>query len=126
MNYVIPLSKTMTDKKLAHHFSKADIFSVYNKEHKNIAMFKNPALDVKGCSGKALLIEAFHKYQCDVVIVRKVGEKTLARLLNAGFSVEQGNTRHSIEELLKTASTKSNPLTEPAQGVKKKKSCHNH
>tara|TARA_R110001583_G_scaffold69129_8_gene196247 strand:- start:3734 stop:4096 length:363 start_codon:yes stop_codon:yes gene_type:complete len=120
------MSKNMTDKKLAHHFSKADIFCVYNEQYKNLAVFKNPALEVKGCSGKGLLIDALHKYHCDVVIVRKIGEKTLARLLNAGFSVEQGNTRHSVEELLIAASTRQHSLTEPSQGVKKKISCSGH
>jgi predicted Fe-Mo cluster-binding NifX family protein len=126
MNYIIPMSKTMSDKKLAHHFSKSDIFCVYNEEHKNIAVFKNPLLEAKGCSGKGLLIDAFNKYQCEVVIVRKIGEKTLARLLNAGFSVEQGNTRHSVEELLSAASTRKKPLTQPSQGVIKKTPCSGH
>lgn len=116
----------MTDKKLAHHFSKAEIFSVYNQQHKNIAVFKNPLLGMKGCSGKGLLIDVFNKYDCDVVIVRKIGEKTLARLLNSGFSVEQGNTRHSVEELLVDAYEQKKSLTDPSQGVKKKTSCCTH
>ena len=61
-----------------------------------------------------------------MVIVRKVGEKTLARLLNAGFSVEQGNTRHSVEEMLTAATARAHSLSVPSQGVKKKTACAGH
>jgi hypothetical protein len=57
MNYIIP----MTDKRLSHHFFKADFFSVYNEQHENIAAYQNPALGIKGCPGKNLLIEALQK-----------------------------------------------------------------
>ena len=113
----------MTDKKLAHHFSKAEIFTFYNEQQEVIAVYKNPALGVSGCSAKRLLIDLLHKMACDVVIVRKIGEKTLARLLNAGFKVEQGNTRNSYKELLENARLQKNSLTSPEQGVKKKTSC---
>jgi predicted Fe-Mo cluster-binding NifX family protein len=116
----------MTDKKLSHKFSKSEIFTFYNELHEVIAVYKNPALGVSGCSGKKLLIDLLHKMACDVVIVRKIGEKTLARLLNAGFKVEQGNTRHTVQELLENARLQKNSLTSPEQGVKSQASgcCH--
>ena len=122
MSYVI----AMTDKKLSHHFSKSEIFSFYDENKRQVAVYKNPALGVKGCTGKNLLIELFKARQCHTVIVRKVGEKTLARLLDAGFKVEQGSTRDSIEELLADASASKNSLTDASQGVASKASCCGH
>lgn len=112
-----------TDQQLAHHFSKAQIFTFYNEQQEVIAVYKNPILDVSGCSAKRLLVDLLRKMACDVVIVRKIGEKTLGRLLEAGFKVEQGNTRHTVEELLTAARLQTHPLTSPDQGVKKKAGC---
>lgn len=116
-----------TDKKLSHHFSKAELFTFYNDKNEVIAVYKNPVLGISGCSGKKLLIDLLNKFSCDVVIVRKIGEKTLARLLNAGFKIEQGNTRNSTEELLENARLQKSSLICPEQGVvKKTKCCGNH
>jgi len=116
----------MTDKKLAHHFSKADIFNFYDENKCEVAVYKNPALSHSGCTGKKHLINLLKERKCDTVIVRKVGQKTLARLLDAGFKVVQGNTRHSIESLIDDANANKNLLTDPAQGVQKKCGCSEH
>ena len=113
-----------TEKKLSHQFSKAEIFTFYNEQQEAIAVYKNPALGISGCSAKNLIIDLLHKMHCDVVIVRKIGEKTLAKLLNAGFKVEQGNTRHSNDELITNARLQKHSLTSPEQGVKKKSGCN--
>lgn len=107
------------EKKLSHRFSKTDVFTFYNEQGEVIGVYKNPALDVPGCSAKKLIIELLTKMGCELVIVRKIGEKTLAKLLDAGFKVEQGNTRNTIEQLLLDASLQKNSLTKPEQGVKK-------
>jgi len=112
-----------SDQQLAHHFSKAQIFTFYNEQQEVIAVYKNPVLGISGCSAKRLFVDLLHKMACDVVIVRKIGEKTLKRLLDAGFKVEQGNTRHTVEELLTAARLQTHPLTSPEQGVKKKTAC---
>ncbi len=115
------------DKKLAPRFSKADIFTFYNDRQEVIGVYKNPALAASGCAAKQSVIDLLHKMNCDIVIVRKIGEKTLARLLNAGFKVEQGNTRHNDKELLENARLRKHPLTTPEQGVKSmKSSCGHH
>lgn len=116
-----------TDKKLAHKFSKAEKFTFYNEQQEIIAVYQNPALDVSGCSGKDLIVDLLKQRECDTVIVRKIGEKTLGKLLAAGFKVEQGNTRNSVEELLENAAQQKNSLTKPEQGVQKKnKGCCGH
>lgn len=97
-------------------------------------MYDNPALGLTGCSAKLLIIQLLQEMHCDAVIVRKVGEKTLAKLLNAGLKVEQGNTRDEIETLLLSAKLHRRSLNTPEQGVLKKVShknadgrcCHHH
>lgn len=122
MSYAI----AMSDGNLSHHFSKSDVFSFYNEENKEIALYKNPALAVSGCSGKGQIIKLLKNRQCHTVIVRKIGEKTLAKLLTAGFKVAQGNSRHDVETLIAEARLGNNLLTDPSQGVKKKTSCCGH
>jgi len=117
----------ITDNKLAHKFSESERFHFYDDQQTLIAVYKNPALLGKGCSSKNLIVELLLKMKCDMVIVRKIGENNLARLLAAGLKVEQGNTRHSVAQLLTEAALVKNPLTKPEQGVpKKNKGCHKH
>lgn len=115
-----------TDEKLANHFSKAEVFRFYNEQQELIAVYKNPALGIPDCGAKRLLIDLLHKTKCDLVIVKKIGEKSLARLLDAGFKVEQGNTRNNDSALLEDARLHKNALTSPEQGVKKKTTCCGH
>ena len=107
------------DNKLSPHFSKSQSFTFFN-ELQEVAVYKNPALGVPGCNAKKAIIDLFSKMQCDVVIVRKIGENSLARLLTAGFKVEQGNTRKNYQELIADARLHKNSLTMPEQGSHKK------
>ena len=115
----------MTNNKLSHQFSKSDNFAFYNEKYQIIAVHDNPALGITGCSAKLLIIQLLQEMHCDVVIVRKVGEKTLAKLLNAGLQVEQGNTRDDIKTLLESAKLHRRSLNTPEQGVLKKASDKN-
>lgn len=109
----------MTDNKLSHQFSKSETFTFYNEENQVLGTYKNPALSSSGCSAKHAIVDLLQKMQCDLVIVRKIGEKTLAKLLRAGLKVELGNTRNNIEKLLESAKAFNHPLTKPEQGIQK-------
>ncbi len=122
MNYAIAITKG----KLAPCFSKAQIFEFYNTQHRKVAVYKNPILNVSGCAAKKLLIDLLIERQCNTLIVRKVGEKTLAKLLHAGIKVQQGNTRHHIEVLLENARLETHLLMDEKQGVPKKTKCACH
>lgn len=109
----------MSEQKLSHQFSKSDCFAFYNEQQVLITTSKNPASGLSGCSAKQLIIELLQEMKCDMVIVRKVGEKTLAKLLAAGLKVQQGNTRSSIEQLLEGAKLHTQQLSKSEQGVQK-------
>ena len=115
----------MSNNKLSHQFSKSDSFAFYNEKNQSIAVHDNPALDITGCFAKLLIIQLLQEMHCEVVIVRKVGEKTLTKLLNAGLKIEQGNTRDDIETLLESAKLHRRSLNTPEQGVLKKASHKN-
>jgi len=122
MNFVV----ATTDKKLSHKFSKTEIFTFYNDQREVIGVYKNPALGVTGCSAKGRIIDLFKSMNAEVVIVRKIGEKTLGKLLNSGFKVEQGNTRDSIDQLLENAFLQKHSLLSADQGVPNKNSACGH
>ena len=107
------------DNKLSAHFSKTQSFTFFD-ELEEVAVYKNPALGVPGCGAKRGIIDLFSKMKCDVVIVRKIGENSLARLLTAGFKVEQGNTRKNYLELIEDARLHKHSLTTTDQGAHKK------
>ena len=109
----------MTDNKLSHQFSKSEVFTFSNEENQVLGTYKNPALEDSGCSAKHAIVELLQKMQCDLVIVRKIGKKALAKLLSAGLKVELGNTRSNVEQLLESAKASSHPLTKPEQGIQK-------
>lgn len=109
----------MTNNKLSHQFSKSENFTFYNDANEVLGVYKNPALGASGCSAKHAIVELLQKMQCDLVIVRKIGEKTLAKLLIAGLKVELGNTRNNVEQLLESAKSLSHPLTKAEQGIQK-------
>ena len=87
-----------TNEKLSHRFSQSERFDFYNEQGEHIAYADNPALKVQGCDGKTLLIDMLKEMKCGAVIVRKIGQKTLGKLLIAGMRVEQGNTRSTVAE----------------------------
>ncbi|WP_434340474.1 NifB/NifX family molybdenum-iron cluster-binding protein [Motilimonas cestriensis] len=106
-----------SNEKLSHRFSQSESFDFYDQQGQRLARIENPALTTSCCQGKTQLINMLTTMGCKTVIVRKIGQKTLAKLLMAGIEVEQGNTRHSVTELLAQAKARSHSLTCPDQGV---------
>jgi predicted Fe-Mo cluster-binding NifX family protein len=109
----------MSNDKLSHQFSKSESFAFYSENKQLIAVHNNPALGKTGCSAKFLIVQLLQQMKCDTVIVRKIGEKTLAKLLSAGLKVELGNTRNNVEQLLESAKQRMHSLTLPEQGIQK-------
>jgi len=109
----------MNDDKLSHQFSKSQSFAFYNEDKQKIAVHNNPAIGTTGCVGKMLIVQLLQNMKCDIIIVRKIGEKTLAKLLKGGLKIELGNTRNTVEQLLESAKEQKHSLTKPEQGIHK-------
>lgn len=100
-----------TNKRLAPHFSKAEMFTFYNEHKEVIAVYRNPALGAAECARIGALFELLKQMQCDVLVIRKIGKKALTTLLEQGYRVERGNARHTTSELLDNAALQKNSLS---------------
>jgi predicted Fe-Mo cluster-binding NifX family protein len=79
------------DSRICNHFSKAEVFAIFDEDGQQQSVLPNPALD-GNCSGKAALVVMLQQAQVDRVIVRNVGERILAKLLDANFAVFQATS----------------------------------
>lgn len=106
----------MTGDKVANHFSKAATFQFIDEHGTLVSESANPAL-AQGCAAKANIIQLLKQQQVQRVIVRNIGERLLARLLQAQLAVFQiGSSRWDSPEFLADAPRYLLPLTGPEQG----------
>ena len=99
------------NERIAGHFTKAERFLFTDK--KNTISKENPALVSDGCSGKKSLFTLLKNQKTDAVIIRNIGQKMLAKLLNANIRVFRASSRISVETLQLSELTE---LTEISQG----------
>jgi predicted Fe-Mo cluster-binding NifX family protein len=81
----------MKDERICNHFTKAETFMIFDADGKQQSVMTNPGLN-GNCSGKAALVTMLQQAQIDRVIVRNIGERILAKLLNANFLVFQATS----------------------------------
>ncbi|MDO6762399.1 NifB/NifX family molybdenum-iron cluster-binding protein [Agarivorans sp. 1_MG-2023] len=99
---------------VANHFSKAEQFSFFTHNNSLIANWENPAANAEAsCIDKSAIITQLQTMKTEVVIVRNIGERALAKLLKAGIKVFQ--VGHKTE--VKAATTSDLlELHHPSQG----------
>ena len=68
------------------HFSKADAFCFFDQDGRLIKRVNNP-VKLEQCSTRSKLMALFEDYRVSRVIVRRVGEKMLNRLLSHSMLV---------------------------------------
>ncbi|WP_417760872.1 NifB/NifX family molybdenum-iron cluster-binding protein [Shewanella sp.] len=106
----------MTGDKIANHFSKADSFLFIDEHGATLAESDNPAL-AQGCAAKANIIKLLQQQQAQRVVVRNIGERLLARLIQSKFAVFQiGSSRWDSQQFLADAPRYLLPLTSADQG----------
>ncbi|PQJ89333.1 NifB/NifX family molybdenum-iron cluster-binding protein [Aliivibrio sifiae] len=99
------------NERIAGHFSKAESFVFTNKSDSIIR--NNPALNNDSCGGKKSLLALLKEQQTDAVLIRNIGQKILAKLLNANIRVFRTSGRLSLETLKLSELTE---LIDPSQG----------
>lgn len=104
MMFAIPYQ----NERISGHFTKAERFLFTDKKH-SISK-DNPALVSGGCSGKKSLFTLLKNQKTDAVLIRNIGQKMLAKLLNANIRVFRTSSHVSIETL------QLSELTEVSQG----------
>jgi predicted Fe-Mo cluster-binding NifX family protein len=102
------------DSHICNHFTKAEVFAIFDEEGQQQSVIPNPALN-GNCSGKAALVTMLQQACVGRVIVRNVGERMLAKLLDAKFVVLQvTNNRLAAQDLV--VSDSLIPLLSAEQG----------
>ena len=99
------------NERIAGHFTKAERFLFTDKKH--TISKDNPALVSGGCSGKKSLFTLLKNQKTDAVLIRNIGQKMLAKLLNANIRVFRASSHVSLETLQLSELTE---LTEVSQG----------
>lgn len=110
MNTAIP----MQDDRIASHFTKADHFIFLDDQGVIKSTKSNPATD-SGCSGKSALHKLIIDEKAQRVIVRNIGQRSLAKLLAKGLQVFQAQNGHFNSQML-TDNRHLTPLVHAEQG----------
>jgi len=100
---------------LSGHTAKADSFLIQNPTNGESVQLENPA-KAGGCGGKAELLNQLQQHKVDKVLVRHIGGRMLARLLDAGIRVFKisDNKQQDLQALLTLDSHQE--LTDASQG----------
>lgn len=99
------------NERIAGHFSKADTFVFTDKQQSTTK--ENPALNSSNCGGKKDLLALLKSQKTNTVLVRNIGQKMLAKLLNADIRVFRTSNRISLDTLQLSELTE---LTNASQG----------
>ncbi|MBW8192546.1 hypothetical protein K0504_16015 [Neiella marina] len=106
----------MNNQDIAQHFSKALSLAFFDERGNEIHREPNPALD-KSCAGKAAMLNVMVAQKAERVLVRHIGEKMLARLLNHSLNVFQMKRgRHSHHHIPNIPPKHLVALTDATQG----------
>ncbi|TKB48622.1 hypothetical protein FCL40_10700 [Ferrimonas sediminicola] len=107
------IAMPVTDRaQVAGHFAKAAAFAVYSDEGQLIRIDNSQE---GGCGQKKRLVKVFKEMQVTRVVLRNIGERSLARLLSAGIEVERLTRGATIAQVLEGSVTTLS-LTDAAQG----------
>lgn len=107
----------MNQQQIAPHFTKAISVAFFDQQGNEIHRVANPALG-EGCAGKAAMLQLLQQYKADRILVRRIGQKMLSRLLSANFKILQINREHACEQNLATiADNELTHLTDANQGT---------
>ncbi|PSU32632.1 NifB/NifX family molybdenum-iron cluster-binding protein [Photobacterium lutimaris] len=100
---------------VAGHFGKAAGFVVYDEQGQLIAELVNSGRREVGCKHKKQLQAQLAEHQVKTLLLGNVGQRSLARLLRAGFDVFRVPNRSSVQDVLNGKVTRE-PLLSAEQG----------
>ncbi|MCQ1057534.1 hypothetical protein LRP52_06685 [Photobacterium sp. ZSDE20] len=100
---------------VAGHFGKAAGFVVYDEQGQQIAELINQGRKEVGCKHKKQLQAQLAEHNVKTLLLGNVGQRSLARLLRAGFSVFRVPNRTAVQDVL-NGSVSREPLLTAEQG----------
>ncbi|WOT04716.1 NifB/NifX family molybdenum-iron cluster-binding protein [Shewanella youngdeokensis] len=109
------IAMPMSRGRLASHFTKAQRIGFFNEYHQLVTSFDNPAV-AGGCRAKKAMLDLLKQQKTDIVIVQHIGQRMLGKLLSAGMSVSQGDSKFDTEQLLNNSRDLSLRLLDASAG----------
>ncbi|EAS43427.1 hypothetical protein C9J48_21365 [Photobacterium profundum] len=100
---------------VAGHFGKAAAFMVYDSQGQFIERIENTGSKELGCKHKKVIQRRLSELGVKEIVLGNVGQRSLGRLLNAGFSVIKVPQRSSIDAVM-TGKVEKEALTTAEQG----------
>ncbi|OAN12569.1 hypothetical protein A3K86_17510 [Photobacterium jeanii] len=85
---------------VAGHFGKAPTFVIANAQGEIIERITNTGSRAVGCKHKKMLQKQFSDRGVSEVVLGSIGQRSLARMLNAGFTVRQVAARTPLADVL--------------------------
>lgn len=100
---------------VAGHFGKAAAFVVFDEQGQQVALVENHNTKAIGCKHKKRIQRQLSDLGVTQIVLGNIGQRSLARLLNAGFAVYQVLNRSELSDVLNEQVAKV-PLLAPEQG----------
>ncbi len=100
---------------VAGHFGKAAAFAVYDQHGQFVIKIENAGSREFGCKHKKVIQRQLAEYGVSEIVLGNIGQRSLARLLNAGFKVSRVAPRTALNDVL-TGSVDKEALTSAEQG----------
>lgn len=131
----IPL---LNDGSLSGHFARALRFALYSPQGEHLSDLALPPLSDEGhCQRNHAVLLQLKQQGVNRVVVRRIGQKMLGKLLAAGLRVYQANRRAMPEALLNAELTELTSAEQGSVGPNQRASkshgghcsggaCHNH
>lgn len=116
----------VNEDRLANHFAKAKGIAFYNEQNELISVSENPAAEGSCCGGKKAALALLKEMNTQQIVVRNVGQRMLARLLDAGIRVYQSTTGGDAVSLLMHRDIRCSELTAAEQGRMSPKHANGH
>ena len=110
------IAMVVNEDQLANHFAKAKGIAFYNEQYELISVSENPAAEGSCCGGKKAALTLLKEMNTKQILVRNIGQRMLARLLDAGIRVYQSSTGGDAVSLLIHRDIHCSELTAAEQG----------
>lgn len=103
------------DSRVANHFAKAPQFAIYDNQGCLIDTVINE--EGSGCQQKKKLLATYKAHGVKRIVLRHIGERSLARLLDADIQVDSINRGATVAQVL-AGEAQLTTLTEANEGRK--------
>ena len=86
------------DLRVANHFAKAPEFAIYDDQGNLLDTITNDSSS--GCQQRKKLLAQYNQYGVTRIVIRHIGERSLARLLDANIQVDSINRGATVSQVL--------------------------